>query len=193
MRHAIQFNIFGNYIPFFKLKASIDNCFLIDTHCYPLSYLYINLLKFLCKFCFFYSFPNLFNKLFASSVWLFVLCIKQFNYTIVKMTKFIFFLSYMCFFSLTHSASWYMVPPGMTKCLKAAKWKLCYKVSLAQVNNCMARPLPTEEIGDKLFCVEGTDMCILKKTTCAGFYSIKLLSTFIIFLSYLIVFFAWLS
>ena len=129
-------------------------------------------MKFLCKFCFSYSFPNLFNKLFASSVWLFVLCLKQVTYTIVKMTKFILFLSCMCFFSFTHSASWYMVPPGMTKCLKEAKWKLCYKVSLAQVNNCMTRPLLTEEIGNKLFCVEGTDMCILKKTTCAGFYSI---------------------
>ena len=93
------------------------------------------------------------------------------------MKMLIFSLIFLCFFSVSHAASWYMVPPGMSKCLKSAKWKLCYKVSLAQVNNCMARPLPIEEMGSKLFCVEGTDMCILKKTTCPGFYSINVSGT----------------
>lgn len=52
-------------------------------------------------------------------------------------------------------------------CLKQVKWLLCFRVSIKNVNICMAHKLSVTEHENK-FCVEGTPKCVLKEKQCFG-------------------------
>jgi hypothetical protein len=54
-----------------------------------------------------------------------------------------------------------------THCLKQVKWLLCFRVSVKNVNFCMANKLSVTEHENK-FCVKGTLKCVLKEKQCFG-------------------------